>query len=246
MILKIDLHVHTWYSDSIGTIDEIIENAQKKGLDGLAITDHNTIDGVKEAITKAKNLVIIPGQEVNTKQGEILALGIGKRIPRDLQIFKAIDRIHRQGGIAVIPHPTVPFFHKLRQATLCCLPIDAIEVFSAATPFACHFLRVNLSLARNLGAPITGGSDSHLPKTVGDAYTLIRTYETNVSSILQSIKKGHTTIGGNPSNWVLRTSMYTRGLLHFIKRSVGMEDEEFSYRSMFAVPRRKVAKCRAS
>ncbi|HDN01715.1 MAG TPA: PHP domain-containing protein, partial [Candidatus Bathyarchaeota archaeon] len=81
-MLKIDMHVHTWYSDSSASVDEVIEAAKRRGLDGVAITDHNVIDGALEAERKSDGLIIIPGEEISTLHGELLALGIRKAVPK--------------------------------------------------------------------------------------------------------------------------------------------------------------------
>jgi len=110
-----DLHVHTHYSDSTGSVKRILEIAQNKGLDGLAITDHNTLRGVKEAQMENHNLIIIPGVELMTTQGEILALGVKHLIPKKMLMIETIKRIHAQGGLAIIPHPTIPILSRLKE-----------------------------------------------------------------------------------------------------------------------------------
>ncbi len=207
MMLKIDMHVHTSHSDSSGTVDEVLETARGRRLDGLAITDHNTMDGVEEALRKRGELIIIPGEEVKTRQGEILAIGISRPIPKDLPITEAIRRTHQQGGLVVIPHPTVPFLSKLKESEIRRLKIDGLEVFSAITPLPGYFLRKNLEMARRLNLPILAGSDSHSPETVGDAYTLIHSESRELSDILNAIKHGRTEVGCHPSKWRFKVKM---------------------------------------
>jgi len=206
-MLKIDMHVHTWYSDSTASVDAVLEVAQRKGLDGIAITDHNTLRGAYEALRRRDSLIVIPGEEVKTAQGEMLALGIRKSIPKDLSITEAIWRTHIQGGLAVIPHPTVPFFGRLQEKDLRNLPIDGIEVFSAITPLGRHFLEKNLRLAQRLGLAITAGSDSHFPETVGDAYTIVDSESPALEDIISAVQSGLTSVGGNASRAALKLRM---------------------------------------
>jgi len=212
-MLKIDMHVHTWYSDSDGSVDEVLEVARLKGLDGLAVTDHKTVAGAHEALRKRGKLIVIPGEEITTTQGEILALGIRKRIPERLPITDAILRIHMQGGLAIVPHPTVSFFSRLSKNPQNYL-IDGLEVFSAITPLPGYFLRKNLELARRLRVGITAGSDSHSVETVGDAYTIVYSESRDLRDILQAVKLGNTSVGGGPSKLIFKFRMIERVFAH--------------------------------
>jgi len=214
--LKIDLHVHTCYSDSNGSVSEILEEAQRKGLDGLAITDHKTILGAYEAMRSRGSLIVIPGQEVKTKQCEILALGIRKKIEDNLPILKALGKIHAQRGLAILPHPTVPFFSGLDEKIIRSLPIDGIEVFSSITPMPWYFLRKNLKLAHKLGMSVVAGSDSHSVETVGDAYTIIHCGGRSIREVLRAVKLGRTSIGGGPSKLSFKLRMIRDAVPHII------------------------------
>jgi len=227
-MLKIDLHVHTWYSDSDGSVSEVLEEAQRKGLDGLAITDHKTIKGAMEALRREDKLIIIPGQEVKTKECEILALGIRKKIEDNLPIQEALKEIHAQQGLAIMPHPTVPFFSGLDENDMKTLPIDGIEVFSSITPFSWYFLRKNLRLARKLGLPIVAGSDSHSAETVGDAYTIIHCENRDIREILRAIKLGQTLIGGGPSKLSFKMKMIRGIASHIIYKLLKGQNEDYS------------------
>jgi len=225
-MLKIDLHVHTCYSDSNGSVSEVLEEARRKGIDGLAITDHKTIVGAMEALKRRGNLIVIPGQEVKTNQCEILALGIRRKIEDNLSIIETIEKIHAQRGIAILPHPTVPFFSGIDEKMIGTIPIDGIEVFSSITPLPWHFLRKNLELARRLGLPITAGSDSHFVETVGDAYTIIHCKDKDMYEILRAIKLGRTSIGGEPSKFSLKLRMILNTVPHVIYRIFKGQKEE--------------------
>ena len=205
--LKIDVHVHTTYSDSTATTDDVIKAAKEKGLDGVAITDHDTIEGAKEAISKEGRLIVISGEEITTLKGHILALGINDPIGRWLPPSVAISRIHEQNGLAIIPHPTFPFVSNIHEKEMSKLPIDGVEVFSAATPFAWHYFRRNLKLAGRLGLPMLAGSDSHFSETVGDAYTIVYAKDKEESSILKAMKQGRTDVGCNPSRFIHKVRM---------------------------------------
>ena len=84
--MKFDMHVHTLHSPKCGWMrpESLVENAKKKGLDGLAITDHNTIEGAQEVFDIVREeqieLFIIIGEEISTDRGEVLAYFINREI----------------------------------------------------------------------------------------------------------------------------------------------------------------------
>ena len=98
-MLKLDLHIHSQYSeDGAGSPKEIIKILQKKGLHGMAITDHNTVRGGLESLKVApKDFIVIPGIEVSTKDGHIIGLNVKEDIPRRLTSGETIDKIIEQG-----------------------------------------------------------------------------------------------------------------------------------------------------
>jgi len=212
------MHVHTSYSDSSGSVKEILDEAKRKGLDGVAITDHGTVRGAYEALKRHRDLLIILGQEVKTKQCEILALGIRRKIEDDLSVLETLKKIHAQQGLAILPHPTVPFFSGLKEEKMKTLPIDGIEVFSSITPFPWYFFRKNLKLACKLGVPMVAGSDSHSAETVGDAYTIIQCKNRSIREVLRAVKLGKTFIGGSPSRLSFKLRMIRNTIPHIIHK----------------------------
>ncbi len=87
-MIKLDLHIHSQYSeDAIGSPKDIIKSLKKKGLQGMAITDHNTVEGGLKAVKIApKDFIVIPGIEISTADGHMLALNVEKNIARNLSI----------------------------------------------------------------------------------------------------------------------------------------------------------------
>lgn len=199
--LKIDLHVHTCYSyDATTTLREVVVYAKKRGLDGVAITDHDAVEGALKLIRKS-NLLIVPGVEITTQRGHVLALNVTTPIPPRLSPQETVQRIHEVGGIAVAAHPTVVYKGGLRQQVTS--SFDAVEVInSTAFPF---FLSTYLGrkLAVRLNLPQTAGSDSHHASEIGSAYTLIEA-DPKVYEIIQAIKRGATVPIGKPIPWKVR------------------------------------------
>jgi len=210
--LKIDLHVHTCYStDAFTTLEEAVFYAKRQGLDGVAITDHNTIEGaLRIKKRKTEDFVIVPGIEASTTKGHMLGLNITKAIPEGLEPSETAEIIREAGGIAVAAHPSTLIKSSLgSHAFQKGIRLDAIEVVNSASfPF---FLStyLNRRIATRLGLPQTGGSDSHIPETIGLAYTVIDA-DPDIEEIIRSIKKGLTTACGKPIPWRMRLDKITR------------------------------------
>ena len=205
--LKIDLHVHTDYSDSTGELDSIVRTALKKGLDGIAITDHDTCEAAVLAMERySDRFVVVPGLELKTEEGHLLALGLAEAPSVWLGALNAAKFIHERGALVVVPHPKVPFlgFH---EEALGYLKPDAIEVRNAATPFYNWVSNRNLGLAKKFRLPQTGGSDAHMSSCVGDSYTIIDSDSRELADIIRAIRDGRTTPAGNPSPILYRMRM---------------------------------------
>ena len=198
--LRIDLHVHTCYShDAITTPMEVLACAKKRGLNGIAITDHNTLAGASQ-LAGNRELIVIPGIEVETSRGHVLALNVASPVPPKLSLSETIQRIHDVDGIAIASHPRDVYRGMRGIERSSSLGFDAIEVVnSAAFPF---FLSTYFSrrLAARLNLPQTAGSDSHLPNTIGLAHTLVDS-DPEIDEILRAIRKGKITPCGKPVPW---------------------------------------------
>ncbi len=193
MNLKIDMHVHSCYSkDGFEQIKNIIAEAKRKGLDGIALTDHNTQDGVDEAKKEGENqgIIVITGIEIKTENGDVLAYGITKTIKKGMSVEKTVSAIHKAGGIAVAAHPYPEPAHRTKMHKFLNLGFDAIETANARSLFMNKKAK---KTAQKLNIPQTGGSDAHSLKEIGNAYTEINALENNEKSILDAIRLGNTT-----------------------------------------------------
>jgi len=204
--LKIDLHVHTCYSDdATSSLEEVIFYAKKKGLDGIAITDHDTLKGARKAskLASKKEFIVIPGIEVTTFQGHVLGLNVSEFIPQDLSLVETVEKIHEAAGIAIAAHPIVFIKSQIKQQIASASDLDGIEVInSSAFPF---FLSTRLSqaLAERLKLPQTAGSDAHLASEIGTAYTMIKA-DSDINEIIEAIRNGAVTPFGRAISWETR------------------------------------------
>lgn len=187
MKLKIDLHVHTCYShDGLITPTELVSYAKKAGLDGVAVTDHDRVDG---AIKMAKELdfLIIPSMEISSLKGHIIALNLQEAVPKKLDVDETIDKIHELGGLAVACHPAVSAKSSLKGNVN--RKFDAVEVINAsAFPFKRSVQKAK-KIASSLGLAQVGGSDAHYAPEIGSAYTLVEA-EPRIEEIVNAISKG--------------------------------------------------------
>ena len=186
MQLKIDLHVHTHYSyDSLITPEELVCYARKHGLDAVAITDHDRIDGALK-IAKETDFPIIPGIEVSSLNGHVVGLNLQEPIPRKLSVSETVDKIHGKGGLAVACHPVA--FMKGSVGKNANARFDAVEVINAsAIPFG-YSVKYGEKIASSLGIARVAGSDAHYGPEIGCAYTIIDA-ELNVEGIIKAIKR---------------------------------------------------------
>ena len=206
MGLKIDFHVHTCYSrDSSITLKQVVSFAKKRGLDGVAITDHNTVKGALKL--KTREILVVPGIEISTLEGHLLGINVTTQMPA-MGMEETIRKIHEAGGIAVAPHPSA--FYKSPPSRYVS-SYDAVEVMNASSvPFSVltYFSR---RFAEELGIPQTGGSDSHYAPEIGLAYTVVEA-EADVDEIVCAIKKGATFPMGSGLPWKIRLERMALGL----------------------------------
>ena len=189
MQIQADLHVHTTYSkDSLITPKDLIYYSKKRGLNAVAVTDHNSLDGAYK-IAKETDFLIIPGMEVSSSDGHIVALNVKELIPRGFSAVETVELIHRAGGVAIACHPYVLFKGCLRDKVGA--TFDAIEVINArAFPFKRSVKKAE-ETAKSLNLPRVAGTDAHYGPQIGYGYTVIEASEPSVEAIAKAIVEGH-------------------------------------------------------
>ncbi len=189
MQIKADLHVHTTYSsDSLITPKDLVYYAKKRCLNAVAVTDHNELDGAYK-IAKETDFLIIPGMEVSSSDGHIVALNVSELIPRGLSARETVLRIHRAGGVAIACHPYVYFKGCLKGNV--CETFDAIETINArAFPFK-RSVKKATETAERLNLSRVAGTDAHYGPQIGYGYTVIDAEEATVEAITKAIVEGH-------------------------------------------------------
>jgi predicted metal-dependent phosphoesterase TrpH len=196
MKILADLHVHTIYSkDSLITPKDLVYYAKKRGLNAIAVTDHDSLDGAYK-IAKQTDFLIIPGMEVSSADGHIVALNVHELIPRGLSAVETVERIHSLGGVAIACHPYVFFKGCLRSNV--CEAFDAIEVINArAFPFK-NSVKKAEEAAERLKLSRVAGTDAHYGPQIGYGYTELEVSEPTVEAIAKAIVDGHCSAHGGP------------------------------------------------
>ena len=215
-MLTCDLHVHTNYSkDGESSVEEIIRAAEVAGLDAIAITDHDSVDGAKKALACETSVLVIPGIEVTTKQGHLLVLGVTEIIPAGLDVETTVAIARRMGALLILPHPYHIWRHGVaRRRKAGMMVVDAVESFNSRYIVGSANRKAE-RIALKLGKPCVGGSDAHNARFVGFGRTYVDA-EKNVPAILDAIRAGNVTCGGKQTP--LRT--YTRQSLNNTWRKI--------------------------
>ncbi|MCJ7537301.1 MAG: PHP domain-containing protein [Anaerolineales bacterium] len=182
-MLRLEFHCHTIYSkDSLVRLENLLKTCEKKGIDRIVISDHNTTRGAFEAQKLDPQRVII-GEEILTQKGELLAAYMKEEIPAGLTPFETIERLRDQEAFISVSHP----FDKLRSGhwqvedLLEIAPlVDAIEVFNARC-MSPDFNRLANEFARQHDLAGTVGSDAHAAFELGRAAMLLPDFNDAIS-----------------------------------------------------------------
>ena len=194
---KYDFHIHSRYSrDSETPLKEILQMANIKGLNGIAICDHDEVKGglkaleiVKENPKKYGDLLVIPGTEVSTSKGHVIVLGISEKIPSYMTPEETTDLARDLNALSIIAHPYRKAAHGI--GYLEGTGADAAETFNSK----CITNGANkkaVKEATRLGMPQTGGSDAHIADLVGRGYTMMEIEENTKENVFDAVLRGKT------------------------------------------------------
>ncbi len=186
--MKVDFHVHTDHSgDGRMPPGRVVELAVERGLDGIVVCDHNTVEGGKavrehvstHAAELGRPLLVIVGTEVKTAEGEIIGAFCEEDVERGMSPEDTVAAIHAQGGLAIVPHP----FDRFRRSAMggptlrrIACGVDAIEGFNARNVMPADDRKAQ-DFARAQGIPVVAGSDAHIEYELARAWTELPAFE---------------------------------------------------------------------
>jgi predicted metal-dependent phosphoesterase TrpH len=218
-MLKLDFHVHCCYSDdAMGTPEELIKSLQKRGLQGMALTDHNTIEGSLKAQKIApRDFLVIPSMEISTTDGHLLALNVTETIPRGLPIEETVEKVISIGGVPIVPH-LFRLLSGIKKEKLMGIQqqIQAIEVFNGCSTPGTNLKTAKVAHEFQLGG--TGGSDSHDPSYAGFAYTVVDTTDPRIDTVLSELQKKKTWGEGLTMPLAYRQDRMVLSIRQFVQR----------------------------
>ena len=196
--------------DSLVSFDDAARRCREEALDGFAVTNHDFFSDIPASWLEKTDLVVLRGVEVSARGAHVLALGIDGEVEAGLGIPETVERIHGQGGLAIVAHPySIPRTWMDRR-TIEEAGLDLVEVANAYQfPYGL-MLDMNTRLAESLGLPQTGGSDAHIPRTVGRAYTILEAEERSPEGVLEALREGRTRAEGRGISLAERLKLYKK------------------------------------
>ncbi len=207
-----DLHMHTIYSyDGTATVPAVLRRAKEIGLDVIAITDHDEINGALEAVKLASHygVEVIPGIEITTAEGDLLALFITEKVEAGLSLVETVLKVRELGGVCIAPHPMTGGMGMKSLSALSILKalcnrdvkgtLIGIETYNGTTiDRTNNYYSDTRFFANGLNMAQTGNSDAHVLDTIGFGAT---EFEGNTAADLLKALKNRTTKVKKQNEW---------------------------------------------
>jgi len=188
-LIRADLHIHTTISDDSTVTPKVFveQLAAHPFIKVAALTDHNTVQGCKLTLQLASaypDILIIPGVEISTAEGDIVILGTQELPPEPWTVGSVVDFARETGSVSVVAHP----YREYGMGDIARkYKFDAVEILNGASSASAN--RSAQELARIMDVPGVAGTDAHKPEDLFTVYTEIQA-ELDVEEILKAVKKG--------------------------------------------------------
>ena len=200
-----DLHIHTRHGDGMATVPELLHYVAQRGdLDVIAVTEHDTLRAADEArdlhARERFPFDLVPGMEVTTLDGHLLALFIDEPVESFRRMEPTLEAIHRQGGLAIVPHPLSWLTRSVSARVLDRIAatgndgvhFDGIEEYNLSPAGRVTSAKARLLNRDRYHLAALGCSDAHFLASIGSAYT---TFEGRTAADLRRAIEARTTEG---------------------------------------------------
>lgn len=190
-LLRADLHAHTHFSrDGFTSPERFVATYVQRGIDCVAVSDHNNMDGAF-AVARIAPFKVILSEEIKTTEGEIIGWFLKEAIPKGLTPEETVRAIRAQGGLVCVPHP----FDRLRRSPLKTRAllriidqVDAVEAFNARTTLPADNRR-SAEFVRRYGKVASAGSDAHWHPEIGGTWVEMPDFD-GPEDFLEALRAG--------------------------------------------------------
>jgi predicted metal-dependent phosphoesterase TrpH len=191
--MRLELHCHSHYSrgrkipaEGLDSPADLVRTAKKLGLGGIALTDHDSDRGWKEAAAEARKLgmLFMPAIEISSLSGHVIGLGLNEKIRSSLPLEETLEKIQGQGAVSMAAHP---FDIRRDGIGKLASKADVIEVFNSLNLDRFSNLAAR-RFALKAGKPAVAGSDSHTKEMLGSCVNYIDAHD--LDSCLREIHRG--------------------------------------------------------
>lgn len=188
-MIKADLHIHTIYSSDSSISPKVLveQLVAHKSVKVAALTDHDTVEGCRITSQIAScypDILIIPGVEISTQEGDIVVLGTEETPPHPWTAENVVDFARSTGSVSIVAHPYREYGMGDKAKKY---KIDAVEVVNGYSTFSAN--KAARRLAELMDVPGVAGSDAHQPSDLFSVHTQIEAH-LDVDEILKAIRKG--------------------------------------------------------
>ena len=209
MTVKVDMHVHTSCSpDSLIRVDDLLDTCDSKGIDCVAVIDHDTMEGALKLHEQAPSRIIV-GEEIHTTAGEIAGLFLKETIQPGLSPLETIEKIKEQGGLVYLPHP----FDNMRGSVLkeqalheIWEKVDIVETYNSRSLFSWSNWKA-AKFAKEKGILAGVGSDAHSKYELGMSCVLMEPFDSANDFLAKLADTGKST-RKTPVIHILLTKIY--------------------------------------
>lgn len=198
-VLSADFHAHTFSADGALPPWELVLEARRRGLDAFAITNHGQVWAARIGRWFSRRVggpTVLVGEEITSWDYHLISVGVEASVPWDQPATKAVEEVHRQGGVAIAAHPVAISWPALEEALDSLDGSELMHPLAFTSPTGREGLSTFYQRGRSRGRPFAavGSSDYHFGAGLGCCRTLVFARENSPDAILESLRAGRTVV----------------------------------------------------